>query len=287
MLVYEWILLAVGTAGFGLGAYWDVKTTEFPDWLPYAIILSALGVRGIFSWILGDWWILLSSVMVGALFLGFGLILYYMKQWGDGDAWLLGGLGFLFPAYSAFMAAGTAFQAFGYMPFPIIILFNFFFLSFCYLVAYSIALGIRHMKVSRKFWRELRKDSRSLTLLIAFFAALCLGMVAYLSLSLDIPLFRMYNLLGLPVIFAAVIVFIRYGRFVEQNLFRKRIPVSKLRAGDVLIAEKWKGLTEKEIEKLRKKGGSVWIKEGVRFAPVFIITLYATLFFGSLLWIFI
>jgi len=287
MLAFEWILLAIGTAGFGLGAYWDLKTTEFPDWLPYSIMVSALLVRGVFAYLLTDWWIVISSVIVGALFLGFGLLLYLMKQWGDGDAWLLGALGFLFPTYSVFQIAAAPFQAIGYLPFPLVMLFNFFFLSFAYLVIYSIALGIRHRKVASKFWKELRKDSRNVALLMAFFSALCLGMVAYLSLSLEIPIGRMYNLLLLPVIFAAVIVFIRYGRFVENNLFRKRMPASRLRPGDVLIAEKWKGLTEQEVRRLRKKGGSVWIKEGVRFAPVFIITLYITLFFGSLLWVFV
>ncbi|MCJ7816882.1 MAG: hypothetical protein MUP55_03405 [Candidatus Aenigmarchaeota archaeon] len=286
MLVYEWILLAVGTAGFGLGAYWDLKTTEFPDWLPYSIIIAAVGVRAVFSYLLGEWWILFSSLIVGLLFLGFGLILYFMKQWGDGDAWLLGSLGFLFPTYSAFEIAANPFQFFGQFPFPIIMLFNFFLISFCYLVAYSIALGIKHRKAAAKFKKELKKDSRNIILLIAGFSALCLAMVFYLNISLGIPISNMYNLLSLPILFAAVIIFIRYGRFVEQNLFRKRIPAKNLRVGDVLIGEKWKGLTEKEIEKLRKKGGSVWIKEGVRFAPAFIITLYVTLFLGSLLWIF-
>ena len=287
MLGYEWILLAIGTAGFGLGAYWDIKTTEFPDWLPYSIILSALGVRGAFAYILGDWWILLSSVIVGALFLGFGLMLYFMKQWGDGDAWLLGGLGFLFPAYSAFEIAANPFQFWGQFPFPIIMLFNFFFISFAYLVAYSIGLGLRYRKVSRKFWKELRSDSRNVLLLMIFFAAACLAMILYLGIYLEIPLSRMYNMLSLPFLFAAVIIFIRYGRFVEQNLFRKKVLVKNLRVGDVLIGEKWKGLTQEEIKKLRKKGGSVWIKEGVRFAPVFIIALYVTLFLGSLLGIFV
>ena len=287
MLFYEWILLAIGTVGFGLGAYWDLKTTEFPDWLPYCVILAALAVRGIFSFILGDWWILLYAVMVGMLFLGFGLLLYYMKQWGDGDAWLLGALGFLFPTYSVLQIAGPPFQAFGYLPFPIIVLFNFFLISFCYLVAYSVALGLRHRKAAGKFMKELRKDSMNIILIVAGFAALCLGMVSYLNISLGIPISSMLNLLSLPAIFAAVIIFIRYGRFVEQNLFRKRIPVSKLRPGDVLIGEKWKGLTERDIKKLRKRGRSVWIKEGVRFAPTFVITLYVTLFIGSLLWIFV
>jgi len=123
-------------------------------------------------------------------------------------------------------------------------------------------------------------------LLIIFFAAVCLAMVLYLNFYLEIPFSNMYNLLSLPAIFAAVIVFVRYGRFVEQNLFRKKVMAKNLRVGDVLIGEKWKGLTEKEISSLRKKGGNVWIKEGVRFAPVFIIALYVTLFLGSLLGIF-
>ncbi|MCX6815000.1 MAG: hypothetical protein NTY20_05115 [Candidatus Aenigmarchaeota archaeon] len=287
MLVYEWILLAIGTAGFGLGAYWDIKTTEFPDWLPYCIIISAIAVRGVFSYLLGDWWILFSCAIVGLLFLGFGLILYFMKQWGDGDAWLLGSMGFLFPTYSVFEIAGPPFQFFGQFPFPIIMLFNFFFISFCYLVLYSIVLGIMHRKISAKFTKELKKDSRNIILLVAGFAALCLAMVFYLNISLGIPVSSMYNLLSIPVLFAAVIIFIRYGRFVEQNLFRKKLPVKELRVGDVLIGDKWKGLTKKDIEKLRRKGGSMWIKEGVRFAPVFIINLYVTLFVGSLLWIFV
>jgi hypothetical protein len=298
MLVYEWILLAIGTAGFGLGAYWDMKTTEFPDWLPYAIIISAAGVRGIFAYLMNDFWILGSSLIVGMLFMAFGLLLYFMKQWGDGDAWLLGALGFLFPTYSAFEMDAPPFQmtlteggsaAFlpGAFPFPLILMFNFFLLSFAYLVAYSLGLGFRHRKELGKFRKELRKDSRNTLVLVAVFTALCLGMVFYLNLYMDIPLQNMYNILSLPLLFAAVMVFIRYGKFVEQNLFRKKIPTKELKVGDVLISEKWKGLTEKELKGLQKKGGSVWIKEGVRFAPVFIIVLYATLFLGSLLEIFV
>ncbi|MEM7815797.1 MAG: hypothetical protein QXN71_01620 [Candidatus Aenigmatarchaeota archaeon] len=281
MLLYEWILLAIGTAGFGLGAYWDLKTTEFPDWLPYSIILAAISIRAAFSWFMGDWRILLSSIVVGCLFLGFGLLLSILKQWGDGDAWLLGSRGFLFPGYSGFQEKEI------FIDFPVVTLFNFFLLSFFYLVAYSVALGLKHRKVLHKFKGEISKDCRSLLVLIVFFAAICFGAAFYLSLGVGIPLERMTNLLSLPFLFAFVLVFIRYGRFVEKNLFRKKIPVSKLKPGDVLANERWKGLTERQIRILRKKGGHVWIKEGVRFAPVFIINLYVTLFFGSLLWVFI
>ncbi|UCD07613.1 MAG: prepilin peptidase, partial [Candidatus Aenigmatarchaeota archaeon] len=116
-----WVLLVIGIAGFGLAGYLDLKTTEFPDWIPYFIIVSALVVRGISAWLLQDLSIITESVLIGIVFLAFGLGLYYLKQWGDGDAWLLGAIGFLFPNPSGFQAVTMQFS------FPIIMLFNFFF----------------------------------------------------------------------------------------------------------------------------------------------------------------
>jgi hypothetical protein len=93
--------------------------------------------------------------------------------------------------------------------------------------------------------------------------------------------------LAFPPLLLSVLVFARYGRFVEQNLFRKRIRASELRAGDVLVKDRWRGLTEKEVSKLKAKGGELWIKEGVRFAPVFVITVLVTLLWGNLLMLFV
>ena len=78
-----------------------------------------------------------------------------------------------------------------------------------------------------------------------------------------------------------MLLFLQYARAVESDLFRRKIKAKDLRAGDVLITGKWRGITQEEIEKLRKKGGEVWIKEGVRFAPVFVITVLVTVFVGS------
>jgi len=117
----DFILLAIGIVGFGLAGYWDLKTTEFPDWLPYSMIILALLFRGIFGFIQSDWWILGNSVFVGVVFLSLGLLLYFLRQWGDGDAWLLGALGFLFPT--------SSFQINTFFPFPLTILFNFLLVS--------------------------------------------------------------------------------------------------------------------------------------------------------------
>lgn len=278
--MFEWVLLAIGVVGFGLGGYWDLKTTEFPDWLPYSMIVLALVVRGVYSFATGDFTPLINSVMIGVVFLAFGLALYFSKQWGDGDAWLLGALGFLFPD-----PAGFAFSSF--FPFPIIMFFNFFFIAFLYLLVYSIALGIRSRDASRKFFSELKGNSRNIVAMIVVFSALCMGMFIYFHYFYMIPIHIISQLLLLPPLFIVLVFFLHYGRFVEKNMFKRKIPASKLREGDVLVSDKWRGLTKKEVAELKEKGGEVWIKEGVRFAPVFVITLLVTIFFGSLVGLFV
>jgi len=90
-----------------------------------------------------------------------------------------------------------------------------------------------------------------------------------------------------PPLLVAILIFVHYGRFIEKNLFKRKIKVKDLRVGDVPVGDKWRVLTHKEVKELKKKGGEIWIKEGVRFAPVFIITMLVTLFYGNLMLLFL
>ncbi len=272
--MFDWILLAVGVIGFGLAGYWDLKTTEFPDWLPYLIIISALLVRGLEAFMGLDVWIFLESVMWGCGFLALGYGMYFLKQWGDGDAWLLGALGFLFPNSSLLVRAMPA-------TFPFAMLFNFFIISFFYLIVYSMAVGIRNRKVLRKFSSEFPGKLRDIVAVFIAFAVLCIALMYYITFAFGVPL--QLRLLIFPPFLLAVLVFVYYGKFIEANIFRKNIPASKLRTGDVPVDEKWRVLTAKEVERIKKRGGKVLIKEGARMAPVFLITLLVTVFYGFLL----
>jgi hypothetical protein len=278
-----WILLAIGLVGFGATGWLDLKTTEFPDWIPYAIIVAALVVRGAYAWLLSDLSIIVNSIAVGLLFLAIGMAMYYTKQWGDGDAWLLGALGFLFPDPTGFAAAGAASPGFAAFPFPAVMLFNFFFISFFYLIIYSLALGLRSPKVSGQFFRYLKGNARSIVPLIVAFAAFCAGLFLYMYTQFGAPFGQLTYVILFPVLFAVLVLFLHYGKFIENKVFKRRIDAKKLRAGDVPIGSKWKVLTEKEVRALKRKGGKIWIKEGVRFAPVFVITLVLTLFMGNLM----
>ncbi len=275
--MFEFILLAVGIAGFGLGAYWDLRYTEFPDWLPYSIITLALATRGIFSFILNDFSILFNSVLVGLAFLGFGLLLYYFKQWGDGDAWLLGALGFLFPDAGGFLPLGGS-----SMPFPMTIFFNFFIISLFYLVGYALMLGFRSPRVYSTFKTNLKGNVKTIGVVFFGLLVVSISITFYFWQSFSVLVYDLPGIFFMPLLSVFILSFFQYAKAVEGDLFKKKIPVKKLRMGDVIISDKWRGLTENEVNEFKKKGGEVWIKEGVRFAPVFIICLLITLFYGSL-----
>jgi Flp pilus assembly protein protease CpaA len=274
------VLLGISVAGFGLAGYWDLKTTEFPDWLPYVMIVLAVGTRGAFSFLMGDFSYVMNSVIIGSLFLAFGLALYWFKQWGDGDAWLLGVLGFVFPDSGSFIVNTILW-------FPVAMLFNFFFIAFFYLLMYSIALGLRSPAVSRKFIKELKDAKGGMTRIVGGFSIAVVALMGVFSLHFSIPVWDLLYMIIFPPLLFSVLLFTRYGRFVENNLFRKKIPARNIKIGDVLVEDKWRGITEKEASAIRKKGGHVWIKEGIRFAPVFVITVVVTLFWGNLLLLFV
>ncbi|MBU0530046.1 MAG: A24 family peptidase [Candidatus Aenigmatarchaeota archaeon] len=278
-MVFEWVLLAIGIVGFGAAAYWDLKTTEFPDWLPYSIIIAALVVRAIFAFSVGDLSIIIDSIVVGVAFLAFGYALYVLKQWGDGDAWLLGSLGFLFPSVIGFTQMFPS-----SFPFYADQIFNFFLVAFIYLIIYSLGMGLKNPKIWKSFKKDLRKDRTSIVGIIVVFSVLAISITFYLNYMIGIPFQNMYNIFLLPVLFAFLIIFIRYGKHIEQNLFRKEISVKNLRIGDVPMDEKWRVLDKKEIQMLKKKGGKIWIKEGVRLAPVFIISMLVSLFYGNVIY---
>jgi hypothetical protein len=75
----------------------------------------------------------------------------------------------------------------------------------------------------------------------------------------------------------------RFAKAVEDIGFKRKIPVSKLKVGDVLLENRlWEGINEKQLKKIKKSGKkTVVIKEGVRFAPAFPLALLFTLFYGD------
>jgi len=277
------ISVIIGLVGFGWAGWKDLRTTEFPDWVPYSMIFAALILRGVFSFLEGNYMLLLNSAIVGCVLLGFGLLLYHFRQWGDGDAWLLGALGFLFPDGLGFDAAAFSggnlalFANFPVSPFPLLMVFNFFFVAFFYIVVYSVVVGLRSREAG-KFFRDFRKDLIRIVGITVVFTLGIFGVFYYAGMPAQVFSFVVL----FPPLLFLLLVFLHYGRFIEGNVFKKRISVKELREGDVPVGEKWRVLGRKEIRALQKKGGKIWIKEGVRFSPVFFLTILVMLLYGNL-----
>lgn len=270
------IVLLVGLAGFAAAGYWDLKTTEFPDWLPYGMIASIILARSVFGFFAGDFSGLFSSMIAGCLLLGFGLLLYLLKQWGDGDAWLLGVLGLMLPNSFIKISGGV-------IPVYISLLLNFFLIAFAYIIIYSLAIGVLRSDVRKLFFKKINGESRRLLPFSVGFPLAYFAFMFYINSIGGITPRSLLFHISFPFLMVFIAFFMSYSEVIEKIVFRKRINIKDLKVGDVVIGSRWRGLTENQIKKLKISSEYVWIKEGVRFAPVFLITLLASIFLGSLI----
>ncbi|MCX6815812.1 MAG: A24 family peptidase [Candidatus Aenigmarchaeota archaeon] len=253
----EFIIIAlIGSIAAGI---WDLKTTEVPDEIPALMI-----VLGLFLWLVeGDFSSLIFSLITGTILLAVGMLMYKTKQWGGADAWMLAAIGYLIPFFN-----GHMFMA-DFLP-------NFLVVAVTYMVIYSIILGFRNKGIFVHFVTNIKIRWKIVFLVPAAFGLFFFLLSASLGTSL------------IPASFITLFVFLlmvfwAYAKTIEKYVFKKKIPTSKLRIGDVLEEMEWRGITKEELIEVRKKHKFVTIKEGVRFVPVFPIALAITLLFGNLL----
>lgn len=265
------IILAIALFSTALAGLWDLKTTEVPDQIPAVMIISGISYWFIEAASSGNYEPLLFSIAAGSMLLVIGLALYKKGQWGGADAWILAAIGYMIPFYNSEL-------------FIISYIFNFFVISAAYMIIYALLLGFFHKNVLSFLKADLRKNKRYF--LIPFAALALFAALTFYFISLGYAV----NTAAPLQIFAALfllLLFWRYAKVVEEKVFKRRIPTSRLKAGDVLEEMNWVGLTKQQVASIRKRKKYVVIKEGVRFVPVFFLTLLATLLFGNLLFLFL
>lgn len=257
-------IIIIAIAGSVIAGLWDLKTTEVPDPLPIGMV--AIGILyWIFNWLItGDAVSLVISLVVGTALLAAGLLLYKKGQWGGADAWILAAIGYMIPVYNGEM-------------FMLPYIMNFMIVSIVYTVVYALAVGMLHRGIFRHVAKDFTQNAKIIVAVPV--AVLALLVVA----SMYVPVIGLApRLLALVVL---LMLFWRYATVIEKRVFRKKIPASKLRQGDVLETGNWIGLTEKQIKKLRSQKRYVVIKDGMRFVPVFAIALVLTLLYGNLFFV--
>lgn len=272
------LLILTGLIGFGLAGYYDLKTTEFPDTIPYGMIVVAILAKLASAYLTGSYDLFFTSVANGIFLLAIGLALYYLGQWGDGDAFLLGTLGFLFPIPNATFSPDFI------LPLPASLVFNTFAVGSVYTILFSAFIGFTNRKVVRLFVDDVLANLLKIAAVtVAFFALLMAAPLAlgwYLGLSVPAA-FISNSLWSLPFLVFLVLMW-RYARIVDTRMFTKKIAASRLKVGDVVKTLKlWKGVTRDEVKAFKRKGGYVVIREGLRFAPVFFFAFVLTLVYGD------
>jgi hypothetical protein len=275
--MFEGISIIVALAGTFLASLWDLKTTEVPDPIPYAMIGIGLAIALLQSFIYRDFSQLADCLFSGFSLLVFGALMYFLGQWGGADALILAGVGFLLPKISKPKLL---------FPFPFSYLLNVFIIGAIYMIIYALTFAVFNKKIILSFFKEVKASKSILSLGSFGLFILFIGINYSILFLLNLPIqhsFVLKNSLLLLVITLGIYLLLKFVKVVEEVGFKKRIPVSKLKVGDVLAEEKfWKGISEKEIEKIKKSGKKfVWIKEGVRFAPTFFLALIFTLYYGD------
>jgi len=281
----EILLFVVALIGSIAAGLYDLKTTEIPDEIPY--VMMAIGIIGnlIKSYLVWSYWPFLLSMIVGLAFLGFGFLMYYLGQWGGGDAKILSGIGFLVPVLPPQISINLMF------PFPIGFFFNVFLVGAFYMIVYAVILSFINRDIWSAFLQDLKANAK-------IFTTFNLSLLALLIFSVTL-LTKYYELIPLNemIMFSVMILLISIGFFilwkfvktVEEVGFKKKIPISQLKVGDVPMDYKiWEGITEKELKKIKSSGKKyIWIKEGVRFAPAFPLALIFTILVGDgIVWLF-
>ncbi len=245
-----------------IAAVWDMLTTEVPDEIPALMIAS-----GIFFWYIqalnGNWLPFFYSLAIGTAVLAFGLLLYRSGKWGGADAWILAAIFYMIPVVNDGI-------------FVIDYMYNLLIVSSAYSIVYALLLGLLNRRIFSYFVDDIRKNYRLTAISLA-----ALFVFSSLIYTFGLP----GNFISMAVFMAFLLFFWRYAKVIESKVFTKRIPANHLRPGDVLQSMIWRGLTYEEVRKLKKQKRYVTIKEGMRFVPVFPITLAVTVAYGNLLFL--
>lgn len=282
MVVTDALLAIFGFVALIFASVHDVKTREVPDWLSYSLIVSGFGIRIFHSLVFSDFWYLLYGLIgFGAMFI-IGLVMYYARQWGGGDAKLIMGLGVVFasPFYDKFLISSF--------------LVNIVVFGALYGIAWSAFLAVRNWDTFVKSFKKVLVIKKCFRRIALIFGLLVVVFLFFIQVS-----YLRFVLCVAALLFIAYSYLSVFVKAVEDSCMYKWLPVSRLTEGDwvakpvyinkeLVCSPKSLGLEKSQIEALKKaKVKKVFVKEGIPFVPSFFIAAVVTLVWGNVLFLFL
>lgn len=275
-MVFLWVLALVWII---FATVQDLKTKEIANWLNFSLIIFALGFRFFYSLFSSGEFGFFYQGLIGLLvFFVIGNLLYYGRMFAGGDAKLMIALGPVLPFSLVFLENLKIFVLFFLI---------FLFVAAFYSLIFSLVLALKNFKKFRKEFGSQLNKNRKITYLVLLLGLLfmILGLFEILFFSLGILIF-------------IIPYFYLYAKAVDETSMIKKIKTNKLVEGDWLyknlrvgkkfVEAKWEGLKKEDIKAIRKKYKTVLIRQGMPFAPVFLISLLILIYlWGSGLWNFL
>lgn len=276
----EPLIFGVALAGSVIASAYDLKTTEVPNWVFYAMLFLGVPAVGIHALLTGNFNVFTVAGITGLGLFAFGYLMYRTGQWGGADMVLLGIMGFMVPSSSVLFHSSLAF------PSGLSFLFNLFIIGAVYMIIYAAIFALRDKMVMIRFKSGVKASSKTLLILVLSMLIVFTSIMLYFNSLLGgvLTVSELARGVAFPVIVTAVFFLVyKLAKAVENFGFRKKVPIYKLRVGDMLLNEKkLVGITQRQINSMKRSGKRyVWIKEGVRFAPAFPLALLFTFYLGD------
>lgn len=253
----------------------DLRYREIANWLNFSLVFFALGFRFFYSLFSENWAFFNQGIIGLIIFFILAHIFYYGRFFAGGDAKLLIALGVILPIHDVFFENLKVFAMFFIL---------FFIVGAVYTISSSIYIGIKNSSRLKRKFKKIFKENKNTLVAIIFLGLMFIifGMVEKSFLFLGILV------LILPYIYI-------YIKSVDEACMVKKVSPSKLTEGDWLyndvkigkktIKASWHGLDKDEIKILKKSKKQVWIRRGLAFSPVFLISfliLIYIIFYGNL-----
>lgn len=240
-----------------IASYYDLKTSEVPDFVMIPGVLGGIILHAIYSVQTGSADPILWSLGVGTVFSVYGWFAYYQGWWGGADAFAVSVLGFATP----FSLEGISYV------YSMNLFLNMLYVGFLYTILFSLIKAYRNIDLLSSFYSHLKENKRLLTFE--------LGAVTAFSIFLSLQ--NLSGILYFAILFSMVLL-LHFLRNIEENVFRREEKIENVSPGQVVeteeLDEKIKGVTEEELRSIT--ADKVIVKEGIRFIPVFPVALLIT-----------
>lgn len=237
----------------------DLRRKEVPNWVSFSFIAFMLVARVSSGVLFGNWEELFGAMFAGGILFLVGLGLYAMRGFGGGDVKLLVGIGLALPV-SSFLS-GAIEAGIYFLVLSLAGVVYSLFMSF-------IIAGRDVKRFGKELWEEIIRNRIVLSIILAFgigVSFLFIGRAIFVSIFLFLALFMFLKAVD------KMMVVLKSAKELEPGEWMQ----SKIKVNGKWIIPNMHGLSWSEIQRLRKAGKKVWIKEGIAFTPSFLIVQLA------------